>query len=75
MGLVSRDSSRADLAPLWAVFFALSIPIRQAFLNGIIPSAQRATVLSSDNLLNLVGRSDRAAGLGMVADLWGWPGS
>jgi len=75
MGLVPRFFAVLVLLTLWAVFFALSIPIRQAFLNGIIPSAQRATVLSSDNLLTSSGGVIVQPALGKVADLWGWPGS
>ena len=31
------------------------MPIRQAYLNGLIPSEQRATVLSFDNLMGSAG--------------------
>jgi hypothetical protein len=30
---------------IWAIVFAAVVPIRQASLNGIMPSEQRATVL------------------------------
>ena len=36
------------LFAVWAIVFAAVTPVRQAFINGLIPSEQRATVLSSD---------------------------
>ena len=44
--------------------FAIEGPIRQAFINGIIPAQQRATVLSFDSLVGSVG--------GGVADVYGY---
>lgn len=35
----------------WSLAFAAAMPVRQAYLNGLIPSQQRATVLSFDSLL------------------------
>ncbi len=60
---------------VWALLFAAARPIRQAFLNELIPSAQRATVLSSDNLLGSLGAAGAQPGLGRVADVWGYPAS
>lgn len=59
----------------WAMAFALAAPIRQAFLNALIPSAQRATVLSFDNLLVSAGGVGAQPALGRVADVWGYPAS
>ena len=42
---------------LWAFAVSLTTPIRQAFMNGCIPSSQRATVLSLDALGRLGRRS------------------
>src|SRR3970282_2151825 len=36
------------LLPVWCLTFAVQSPLRQAFVNGLIPSAQRATGLSFD---------------------------
>src|SRR6267378_2109320 len=52
MGLTANFWIVLALLAGWAVIFAATIPIRQALLNGLIPSEQRATVLSSDNLLS-----------------------
>ena len=43
-------------------------PMRQAYLNGLIPSGQRATVLSFDNLLGSSGGVVIQPALGKVAD-------
>jgi MFS family permease len=59
----------------WALVFAAAYPVRQAFLNGLIPSEQRATVLSSDNLLGSLGGVVGQPALGRVADGWGYPAS
>lgn len=63
------------LLVLWALVFAISMPIRQAFLNGLIPSEQRATVLSFDSLMGSVGGAVSQPALGRVADLSGYAAS
>lgn len=60
---------------IWAIVFACTQPIRQAYLNQLIPSAQRATVLSSDNLLGSAGGVVIQPGLGKVADVWSYGAS
>jgi MFS family permease len=57
---------------VWALIFAAVTPVRQALLNGLIPSEQRATVLSTDNLLSSSGGAVIQPALGRVADLWGY---
>ncbi|HEY6003877.1 MAG TPA: MFS transporter [Anaeromyxobacter sp.] len=56
----------------WAVVFATAMPIRLAFVNELIPSEQRATVLSSANLLGSLGGVGIQPALGRVADVWGY---
>ena len=63
------------LLVLWALAFAVAGPIRQAFLNGIIPSAQRATVLSFDSLMGSIGGAVAQPALGRVADVSGYAAS
>src|SRR5262245_11752143 len=36
---------------VWGLLFASAMPIRQTYLNGLIPSQQRATILSFDSLM------------------------
>jgi len=75
MGLTANFWIVLALLAGWAVIFAATIPIRQAFLNGLIPSEQRATVLSSDNLLSSSGGVVVQPALGRVADVWGYAAS
>jgi MFS family permease len=61
------------LLVMWGLTFSIGIPIRQAYLNGIIPSQQRATVLSFDNLMASAGGVVAQPALGRAADVWGYP--
>jgi MFS family permease len=72
LGLVSGFWMALVLLSLWAVMFAAIGPVRQALLNSQIPSAQRATVLSSDNLLASGGGAVIQPTLGRSADVWGY---
>jgi len=60
------------LVVAWAMIFAIEGPLRQAFLNGVIPSEQRATVLSFDNLIGSAGGVISQPVLGRVADVNGY---
>jgi MFS family permease len=57
---------------VWAISFSASLPIRQAYLNGIIPSEQRATILSMDALMGSAGATVTQPTLGRVADVWSY---
>ena len=63
------------LLSVWAVAWSLVVPIRQAFMNGLIPSEHRATVLSADNMVNSAGGVIAQPTLGKIADVWGYPAS
>ena len=52
--------------------FAVAGPLRQAFINGLIPSEQRATVLSFDNLMGSAGGVVAQPALGRVSDVYGY---
>jgi len=56
----------------WALIFAITGPMRQAFMNGLIPSEQRATVLSFDSLMGSAGGVVTQPALGRAADLYGY---
>jgi MFS family permease len=75
MGLSSSFWVVLTVLAGWALVFAAAFPIRQAFLNELIPSAQRATVLSSDNLLASLGGAIAQPALGKVADVWSYSAS
>jgi len=61
------------LLVLWGLMFAALTPVRQAYLNGLIPSKERATVLSFDSLMGSSGAVGFQPILGRVADVWGYP--
>jgi MFS family permease len=63
------------LVVAWAFLFAVESPLRQAYLNGVIPSEQRATVLSFDNLMGSAGGVVFQPVLGRVADVNGYAAS
>ncbi len=75
IGLTSNFWVAAALLAVWAFAFAASGPIRQAYVNGIIPSEQRATVLSFDSLMGSAGGVVTQPALGRVADLSGYSAS
>jgi MFS family permease len=60
------------LLAIWAMVFAIEGPLRQAFINGLISSEQRATVLSFDSLMGSTGGVIAQPGLGRVADVYGY---
>ncbi|MDB5162148.1 MAG: transporter [Candidatus Saccharibacteria bacterium] len=57
---------------LWGLIGSATMPVRQAYLNGLIPSKQRATVLSFDSLLGSSGGVVSQPALGKVADIHGY---
>lgn len=75
IGLIQNFWIALALLSIWGAVFAASMPIRQAYLNSLIPSAQRATVLSSDNLLSSAGGVVTQPALGKVADVHGYAAS
>ncbi len=60
------------LVVIWALLSAAITPVRQAYLNELIPTAQRATVLSFDSLVGSVGGIVVQPALGRVVDLWNY---
>jgi MFS family permease len=60
---------------VWALLFAAAMPIRQAYMNGMIPSRQRATILSFDSLMSSAGGVWTQPALGRAADVWGYASS
>jgi MFS family permease len=60
---------------IWGLMFSVVMPVRQAYVNGLIPSAQRATVLSFDSLMGSSGGVAAQPILGRAADVWGYPAS
>jgi MFS family permease len=72
MGLVQVFAVVVVLLVLWAVSYAVNLPVRQAFINAQIPSRERATVLSFDSMVNSTGGVAFQPILGRVADTSGY---
>jgi len=60
------------LIVVWGLLFAATMPIRQTYLNGLIPSRQRATILSFDSMMSSTGGVWAQPVLGRAADAWGY---
>lgn len=56
----------------WGLVFAATMPIRQSYLNGMIPSHQRATVLSFDSMMSNTGGIGIQPALARAADTWNY---
>jgi MFS family permease len=68
LGLTQSFAAAIGLMIVWGLLFAATMPIRQSYLNGLIPSKQRATVLSFDSLMGNTGGIVVQPALGKVAD-------
>ncbi|MGQ0848957.1 MAG: MFS transporter [Actinomycetota bacterium] len=73
VGAVGSIGLAIALMLVWSLVASIALPIRQAYLNGQIPSEQRATVLSFDSLMGSSGGILIQPGLGRVADVAGYP--
>jgi MFS family permease len=72
LGITTSFWVAVGVLVLWGLVAAAAFPIRQAYVNGLLPSAQRATVLSFDNLLGSSGGVVIQPALGKVADVWSY---
>jgi MFS family permease len=63
------------LTLVWSLMFAATMPIRQTYLNGLIPSRQRATIISFDSMMASSGGVWAQPLLGRAADVWGYGAS
>jgi MFS family permease len=72
IGIVENFWAVIGLIVVWGLLFAASMPIRQTYLNGLIPSRQRATILSFDSLMDSTGGVWVQPVLGRAADVWGY---
>jgi hypothetical protein len=60
------------LVAIWGLLFAALTPIRHAYLNALIPSRQRATILSFDSMISSSGGVVIQPALGRAADVWSY---
>ncbi|MEX2273631.1 MAG: MFS transporter, partial [Vicinamibacterales bacterium] len=72
IGLAPNFWAVVALLGVWGLMFAAVTPVRQAYLNGLIQSRERATVLSFDSLLGSGGAVIGQPILGRVADVWSY---
>jgi MFS family permease len=72
IGIVENFWVVIGLIVTWGLLFAAAMPIRQTYLNGLIPSRQRATVLSFDSMVSSSGGVVAQPALGRAADVWGY---
>ncbi len=75
VGLVPNFWVVVTLLILWGLMFSATTPVRQTYLNGLIPSEQRATVLSFDSVFGSSGGVVFQPLLGKAADVWNYPAS
>jgi MFS family permease len=72
MGAIESFAVVIAAVVVWGLLFAATMPIRQAYLNGLIPSRQRATILSFDSMMTSTGGVWSQPALGRAADAWGY---
>jgi MFS family permease len=72
IGTIESFWAVVGLIAVWGLLFAASMPIRQAYINGLIPSRQRATILSFDSMMDSTGGVWAQPALGRAADVWGY---
>jgi MFS family permease len=72
LGIVPNFWVALALLTVWGISASIDDPIRRAYLNDLIPSKQRATVLSFESLMGNVGGIGIQPALGRVADLSGY---
>jgi len=75
MGIVQIFAVVVALLVLWAVAFSANMPVRQAYINALIPSRERATVLSFDSMVSSTGGVAFQPILGSIADTAGYAAS
>jgi MFS family permease len=72
IGFIESFWAVIGLIVVWGLLFAATMPIRQTYINGMIPSRQRATILSFDSMMASSGGVWAQPVLGRAADVWGY---
>jgi predicted MFS family arabinose efflux permease len=75
VGFVPSFVVVVGLLVVWAMAFAAAMPVRRAYVNALIPSQQRATILSFDSMASSTGGVAFQPLLGRVADASGYAAS
>src|SRR5690242_20752683 len=80
-GLLTNFYVVVSLYLLYGVAIGVALPVKQAYLNAHIPSAQRATILSLDSMFGNTGGVIGQSAWGWVArqasigTAWAWSGA
>lgn len=69
LGLATNFWVALVILIVWGIASSIDDPIRRAYINGMIPSKQRATVLSFESLMGNLGGIGIQPALGRVADI------
>lgn len=72
LGLVQHFWAAVALVMVWGIMSSIDDPVHRAYLNDMIPSKQRATVLSFDSLMSSGGSAIAQPVLGRSADIGGY---
>jgi MFS family permease len=72
IGVTASFALALVMLAIWALVYAIAGPLRQAYINGLISSEQRATVLSFDSLMGSAGGVVAQPLLGRVSDIYGY---
>ncbi|SDS19234.1 Predicted arabinose efflux permease, MFS family [Agrococcus carbonis] len=72
LGLIQSFWVAIVLVAVWGVMTSIDDPVHRAYINDMIPSKQRATVLSFDSLMGSGGSAIAQPILGRSADLGGY---
>jgi MFS family permease len=75
IGAIENFWAVIGLTTVWGLLFAAATPIRQTYINGMIPSRQRATILSFDSMMGSTGGVWTQPLLGRIADTSGYAAS
>ena len=75
IGLIPNFWVAVTLLVFWGLMYSAVAPVRQSYINALIPSKARATVLSFDSLLGSTGAAVAQPLLGKAADVWSYPAS
>jgi MFS family permease len=75
IGAIQSFWAVIGLTTVWGLLFAATMPIRQTYINGMIPSRQRATILSFDSMMSSTGGVWAQPVLGRIADSSGYAAS
>ncbi|MEN8114819.1 MAG: MFS transporter [Actinomycetota bacterium] len=68
VGLAGNFALALGFLLLGSVAMGVQMPVRQAFIHGMVPSEERATVVSFDSMISGVGAVGGQAGLGVYSE-------